>query len=104
MNHSAIFSILRLYGFPDADIVLMIRLYDHTFLFIGNSFGNSAACILSRGAPQGADPSPVISNTAFNMIHVIARVCARGCTAHGPFRVDLAVMQTMLPSTLMGVL
>ena len=83
MNHSAIFSILRLYGFPDADIALMTRLYDHTFLFIGNYFGNSAACFLSRGAPQGADPSPVISNTAFNMIHVIARVCARGCTAHG---------------------
>ena len=83
MNHSAIFSILRLYGFPDDDIALMTRLYDHTFLFIGNYFGNSAACFLSRGAPQGADPSPVISNTAFNMIHVIARVCARGCTAHG---------------------
>ncbi len=38
MNHSAIFSILRLYGFPDADIALMTRLYDHTFLFIGNRF------------------------------------------------------------------
>ena len=61
----------------------MVTLYDHTFLFIGNYFGNSAACFLSHGAPQGADPSPVISNTAFNMIHVITRVCARGCTAHG---------------------
>jgi hypothetical protein len=79
MNHSAIFSILRLYGFPDADIALMIRLYDHTFLFIGNRFGISAACFLSRGAPQGADPSPVISDTAFNIIqiHVIARVCSK---------------------------
>ena len=43
MNHSAIFSILQLYGFPDADIALMTRLYDHTFLFTGIFFGNSAA-------------------------------------------------------------
>ena len=61
----------------------MIKLYDHTFLFIGNRFGISAACFLSRGAPQGADTSPIVSNVAFNMIHVVARACARGCTAHG---------------------
>jgi hypothetical protein len=59
MNHSAIFYILRLCGYPDEDIALLIRLYGRTFLFIGNHFGNNAACFLSRGAPQGADPNPM---------------------------------------------
>jgi hypothetical protein len=82
MNHSAIFYILRLCGYPDEDIALLIRLYDRTFLFIGNHFGNSAARFLSRGAPQGADPSPCVSNIRFNPLHARARVCARGCSAH----------------------
>jgi hypothetical protein len=83
MNHSAIFYILRLCGYPGEDIALLIRLYYRTFLFIGNHFGNNSACFLSRGAPQGADPSPYVSNIVFNPLHVIARVCARGCSAHG---------------------
>jgi hypothetical protein len=66
---------------------------------------NSAACILSRGAPQGADPSPDISNKAFNMIHVIARVCVFEAIPPTVWpRVDLAVMQTMLPSSPMGLM
>ena len=83
MNHRAIFHILRLCGFPDEDIELFIRLYERTFLFIGNRFGNSAACFLARGVPQGAHPSPFIFIIVFNLIHVIARVCGRGCSAHG---------------------
>jgi hypothetical protein len=83
MNHRAIFDILRLCGFPDEDIELFVRLYEHTFLFMGNRFGNSAACFLARGVPQGAHPSPFIFIIVFNLIHVIARVCGRGCSAHG---------------------
>ena len=83
MNHRAIFHILRLCGFPDDDIKLFIRLYERAFLFIGNRFGNSAACFLARGVPQGAHPSPFIFIIVFNLIHVIARVCGRGCSAHG---------------------
>jgi hypothetical protein len=43
MNHSAIFYILLLYGFPDEDIALLIRIYDRTCFFIGNHFGDGAA-------------------------------------------------------------
>ncbi len=55
-----IFYILRLCGYPDEDIALLIRMYNRIFLFIGNHFGNSAACFLDRGAPQGAAPSPYV--------------------------------------------
>jgi hypothetical protein len=42
MNHSAIFYILRLCGYLDEDIALLIRLYDRTFFFIGNHFSAEA--------------------------------------------------------------
>jgi hypothetical protein len=93
-NHRAIFYILRLCAYPEEDIALLIRLDDRTFCFIGNHSGNSATCFHSRGAPQGADgfhdekfkltyPSPCVSNIVFKLLHVIVRVCARGCFAHG---------------------
>lgn len=78
MNHRALFRILELCGYPAADIALFQHMYNGTFLFLGNSFGNSAACYLARGAPQGAAPSTLVFNQAFNPVHVIARLCGRG--------------------------
>ena len=83
MNHRAIFHIMKLCGFPEDDILLFQNLYRRTFLFMGNLFGESAACFLTRGVPQGAHPSPLVFVLAFNLVHVIARVCGRGSSMHG---------------------
>ena len=83
MNHGAIFHVMKLCGFPADDIRLFQRLYRRTFLFMGNLFGESAACFLARGVPQGAHPSPLVYVVTFNPIHVIARVCGRGCSMPG---------------------
>ena len=83
MNHRAIFHVMKLCGFPADDVRLFQRLYRRTFLFMGNLFGESAACFLARGVPQGAHPSPLVYVLTFNPIHVIARVCGRGCSMHG---------------------
>jgi hypothetical protein len=53
-------------------------MYKGTFLFLGNLFGDSAACNLSRGASQGAVLSTLVFNQAFNPVHVVARLCGRG--------------------------
>jgi hypothetical protein len=53
-----------------------------TYLFLGNPFGDTAACYLSRGAPQGAAPSTLVFKQAFNPVHVIARLCGRGGTIY----------------------
>ena len=78
MNHRALFRIMELCGYPAADIALFQHMYKGTFLFLGNPFGDSAACYLTRGAPQGAAPSTLVFNQAFNPVHIIARLCGRG--------------------------
>ena len=78
MNHRALFRIMELCGYPAADIALFQHMYKGAFLFLGNPFGDSAACYLARGAPQGAAPSTLVFNQAFNPVHVIARLCGRG--------------------------
>ena len=78
MNHRALFRIMELCGYPAADIALFQHMYKGTFLFLGNLFGDSAACYLARGAPQGAAPSTLVFNQAFNPVHIIARLCGRG--------------------------
>ena len=83
MNHRAIFHVMKLCGFPADDIRLFQRLYKRTFLFMGNLFGESAACFLARGVPQGSHPSPLVYVLTFNPIHVIARICGKGCSMHG---------------------
>ncbi len=40
-------------------------------------------CFLGRGVLQEAHPSTFIFIIVFNLIHVIARVCGSGCSAHG---------------------
>ena len=83
MNHRAIFYVMKLCVFPVAGIRLFQRLYKRTFLFMGNLFGESAACFLARGVPQGSHPSPLVYVPTFNPIHVIALVCGKGCSMHG---------------------
>ncbi|MFM9151106.1 MAG: RNA-directed DNA polymerase, partial [Candidatus Planktophila sp.] len=83
MNHRAIFHVMKLCGFPADDIRLFQRLYRRTFLLMGNLFGESAACFLARGVPQGSHPSPLVYILTFNPIHVIARICGKGCSMHG---------------------
>ena len=83
MNHRALFRIMELCGYPAADIELFRRMYKGTFLFMGNPFGDSAACFLTRGAPQRVPPSTLVFNQAFNPVHVIARVCGRGGAIYG---------------------
>ena len=77
MNHRALFRIMEFCGYPAADIALFQHMYKGTFLFLGNPFGDSAACYLTRGAPQGAAPSTLVFNQAFNPVHVIARLYGR---------------------------
>ena len=50
---------------------------------MGNLFGESAACFLARGVPQGSHPSPLVYVLTFNPIHVIARICGKGCSMNG---------------------
>ena len=78
MNHRALFRIMEFCGYPAPDIALFQHMYKGTFLFLGNPFGDSAACYLTRGAPQGAAPSTLVFNQAFNPVHIIARLCGRG--------------------------
>jgi hypothetical protein len=59
MNHRAIFHVMQLCGFPADDIRLFQRLYKRTFLFMGNLFGESAACFLSRGGATRIAPKPL---------------------------------------------
>ncbi len=69
-------------GYPAADIALLQDMYMVTFLFLDNPFGDSAACCLTRGAPQGATPrSPsgtLVFNQALHPVRIIARLCGRG--------------------------
>ena len=83
VNHRAIYHILEAKGFPAADIALFRRLYTGAFLVMSNQFGQSAACKLSRGMPQGAPPSPVVFSLVIDLIHSIVRNSKRGCTLQG---------------------
>ncbi len=58
-------------------------MYTGSFLVMANHFGISAACFLSRGVAQGAQPSPRVFNVAFDPVHAIVRACKRGCTLQG---------------------
>ena len=71
VNHEAVFHILKAKGFLEADITLFQRMYSGSFLVIANRFGVSAACVLSRGVAQGAQPSPLIFIKAFDPVHAI---------------------------------
>jgi hypothetical protein len=81
INHRAIFSIFEACGFPAADIALLQRMYTVSFLVMKNKFGESAACMLSRGAMRGAQPSPRIYSVVFNPIQVLIRFLKRRWTA-----------------------
>ena len=83
VNHRAIFHILEAKGFPEADIALFRRMYTGSFLVMSNQFGRSAMCVLSRGVPQGASPSPSTFALAFDPFHSVIRDCQRGCTLQG---------------------
>ena len=83
VNHRTIFYVFEAKGFPEADITLFRRMYTGSFLVMSNQFGRSAACVLSRGMPQGAPPSPVVFGTTIDPIHSIVRDCKRGCTLQG---------------------
>jgi hypothetical protein len=50
---------------------------------MANRFGVSAACVLTRGLAQGAQPSPRVFNTAFDPVYAVVRACRRGCTLQG---------------------
>jgi hypothetical protein len=69
---------MEFFGYPAADIAVFRDMYKGTFLILGNPFGDSAACYLTRGAPQGAAPSTLDFNPAFNPVHIIVRLCRRG--------------------------
>ena len=81
MNHRAIFYAQDAKGFPEPGISLFLRMYtgsflvvsNHfgTFLVMSNRFGRSAACVLSRGMPKGAPPSPVVFGTTIDPMHSI---------------------------------
>jgi hypothetical protein len=81
MNHLALFRIMELCAYHVADIALFQQMYRGTFLFLGNPFSNSAVCYLG-GAPQGAAPSTLVFNQAFNPVMSIARLCGRGCAIY----------------------
>ena len=48
-------------------------MYTGSFLVTKNKVGESTACMLSRGAMQGAQPSPRIYIVVFNPIQVLIR-------------------------------
>jgi hypothetical protein len=75
------FSILEACGFPEADVDLFRRMYAGSFLVMANKFGTSAACVLSRGVMQGAQPSPKSYITVINPVHVLIRFLNRNRTA-----------------------
>ena len=77
INHQAIFSIFEACCFPEADIALLRRMYTGSFLVMKNQFGESAACMLSRGAMQGAQPSPRIYDVVSNPVQVLIRFLKR---------------------------
>jgi len=81
INHRAIFSVFEACGFPTADVALLRRMYTGSFLVMKNKFGKSAACMLSRGVMQGAQPSPRIYGVVFNPIQVLIRFLKRRWTA-----------------------
>jgi len=83
VNHRAIFFILEAKGFPAADVALFRRMYTGSFLVMSNQFGRSATCVLNRGMPQGAPPSPPMFNTVIDTVHSVVRDCQRGCTLQG---------------------
>ena len=80
MNRRALFSIMEFCGYPAADIALSQHMYTGTFLFLGNPFGDSAACYLTRGAPHGAAPSTLVFNQAFNPVHVDSTMTPHNCS------------------------
>ena len=81
MNHRALFRIMELCGYPAADVALFQHMYKGAFLFLGNPFGDSAACYLARGAPQGvrcsqhSDLQPSIQSSPCNCPPVWAWRC-----------------------------
>lgn len=83
MNHRTIFYVLEVKGFPEEDITLFRRMYSGSFLVMSNQFGRSAMCVLNRGMPQGAPPSPSVFDVAIDPMHSIVRDCRRGCTLQG---------------------
>ena len=83
VNHRAIFHIFAAKGFPEEDIALLRLMYTGSFLVMANRFDVSAACVLSRGVAQGAQPSPRVFNTTFDPVHAVVRACKRGCTLQG---------------------
>ena len=83
INHRAIFYVLEAKGFPSEDIALFKRMYTGSFLVMANRFGRSAACMLSRGVAQGAQPSPRIFGLTFDPVHSVVRESRRGCTLQG---------------------
>ena len=64
-----------------------------SFLVMANRFGVSAACVLSRGVAQGAQPSPRVFNTTFDPVHAVVRACRRGCTLLGSIALALVALQ-----------
>jgi hypothetical protein len=50
---------------------------------MGNLFGESAACFLARGVPHRSRPSPLVYVLTVDPIHVIARICGKGCSMYG---------------------
>ena len=83
VNHRAVFFILEAKGFPEEDLAFFRRMYTGSFLVMVNHFGRSAACVLSRGMPQGSPPSPRVFNTTYDPFNAIIRHCRRGCTLQG---------------------
>ena len=77
VNHRAIFYILDACGFHEADVALFRRLYGGSSLVMSNKFGTSAACFLSRGVMQGAQPSPRTYILVIDPIHTLVRFCNR---------------------------
>ena len=77
------FSVLEGYGFCKIDVDLIRQMYSGKFLYVGNAFGETAACFLRRGVLQGDEPSPIIFSLAHDPTHKMVKVSRRGCKAPG---------------------
>ena len=79
-NHRSIFIVLEAKDLPAADIDLIRRLYNGSFLSIGNLFGEAAASFIARGCAQGAPPSPIVFEMTYGPFPTLIRALQRGCT------------------------
>eukprot|EP00961_Rhodomonas_salina_P209390 2826637-Rhodomonas_salina.1 len=85
--------VLLQFGVPEADVCMLEKLLEGSWLRVSNSFGQTAQCRLLRGVKQGDVTSPLLFAALINLLLRSLQDSGAGYTCHPPpgFDTELTV-------------